>query len=151
LGFKDVLGEINLSACEGTSMIHEIHLQSKHRDEMIDITAQVEKLLAQENVQEGLAVVYSSHTTAGITINENADPDVQRDILARLEEICPRDRVGDRHIEGNSAAHLKASVVGTSQTIIIQNGRLLLGRWQGIYFCEFDGPRERTVYVKIIK
>jgi len=82
------------------AMIHEIHLQSKHRDEMIDITAQVEKLLAQENVQEGLAVVYSSHATAGTTINEKADPDVPRDILARLKEIVPRNRVGDRRIEG---------------------------------------------------
>jgi secondary thiamine-phosphate synthase enzyme len=131
-------------------MIHEIHLQSKKHDEMIDITVQVEKLLAQENVQEGLAVVYSSHTTAGIMINENADPDVQRDILARLEEICPRDRAKDRHLEGNSSAHLKASTVGTSQTVIIHDGKLLLGRWQGIYFCEFDGPRSRLCYVKVI-
>jgi secondary thiamine-phosphate synthase enzyme len=133
------------------AIIHEIHLQSKHRDEMIDITAHVEKLLAQGNIQDGFLIVYSSHTTAGVAINENADPDVQKDVLARLEEICPRDRVGDRHIEGNSAAHLKASMVGTSQTIIIHDGSLVLGRWQGIYFCEFDGPRERTVYVKIIE
>jgi secondary thiamine-phosphate synthase enzyme len=132
-------------------VLYEIHLQSKHRDEMIEITAQAEKLLAQENIQEGLAVVYSSHTTAGIMINENADPDVQRDIMTRLEEIAPRGRGGDRHCEGNSAAHLKASMVGTSQTVIIHNGKLLLGRWQGIYFCEFDGSRARTVYVKIIK
>ena len=127
-------------------MIHEIHLQTKKRDEMIDITAQVEVLL--ENVQEGLVVVYSSHTTAGITINENADPDVQNDILRRLDEICPWNKAGDRHFEGNSAAHLKASTVGASQTVIIRKGELLLGRWQGIYFCEFDGPRERTCYVK---
>ena len=132
-------------------MIHEIHLQSKHRDEMIDITAQVEKLLAQESVQEGLLVVYSSHTTAGIMINENADPAVQLDILQRLGEIAPHDRAADRHREGNSAAHLKASMAGTSQTVIIHNGKLLLGRWQGIYFCEFDGPRARICYVKILK
>jgi secondary thiamine-phosphate synthase enzyme len=132
-------------------MIHEIHLQSKHRDEMIDITAQVEKLLVQENVQEGLLVVYSSHTTAGVMINENADPAVQWDILQRLGEIAPRDRTEDRHTEGNSSAHLKASMAGTSQTVIIHNGRLLLGRWQGIYFCEFDGPRARTCYVKILQ
>jgi secondary thiamine-phosphate synthase enzyme len=131
-------------------MIHEIHLQSKHRDEMIDITAQVEKLLAQESVQEGLLVVYSSHTTAGIMINENADPAVQSDILQRLGEIAPHDRSADRHTEGNSAAHLKASMAGTSQTVIIHNGNLLLGRWQGIYFCEFDGPRSRICYVKIL-
>ncbi len=131
-------------------MIHEIHLQSKRRDEMIDITTQVEKLLVQENVQEGLIVVYSSHTTAGIMINENADPDVQKDILRRLGEIYPLE-AEDRHLEGNSAAHLKASTVGTSQAVIIHNGKLLLGRWQGIYFCEFDGPRARTCYVKILK
>ena len=132
-------------------MIHEIHLQSKHRDEMIDITAQVEKLLVQENVQEGLIVVYSSHTTAGVMINENADPAVQWDILQRLGEIAPRDRAEDRHREGNSSAHLKASMVGTSQAVIVHNGELLLGRWQCIYFCEFDGPRERLCYVKILK
>jgi secondary thiamine-phosphate synthase enzyme len=117
---------------------------------MIDITAQVEKLLAQGTVQEGLVVVYSSHTTAGIMINENADPDVQKDILRRLGETYPWNNAEDRHLEGNSAAHLKASTVGTSQTIIIHDGKLLLGRWQGIYFCEFDGPRMRTCYVKII-
>ncbi|WP_206812916.1 secondary thiamine-phosphate synthase enzyme YjbQ [Paradesulfitobacterium ferrireducens] len=132
-------------------MIHEIRLQTKKRDDMLDITAQVEKILAQENVQEGLAVVYSSHTTAGITINENADPDVQKDFLRRLDEIYPWNMSTDRHIEGNSAAHMKASTVGASQTVIIQNGKLLLGRWQGIYFCEFDGPRPRTCYVKILK
>jgi secondary thiamine-phosphate synthase enzyme len=131
-------------------MFYEINLQSKKHDEMIDITAQVEKLLVQGNVQEGLAIVYSSHTTAGIMINENADPDVQRDILCRLDETYPWNNAEDRHLEGNSAAHLKASTVGTSQTIIIHDGKLLLGRWQGIYFCEFDGPRARTCYVKII-
>ena len=119
-------------------MINEIHLQTKKHAEMIDITAQVQNILSKENVQEGLIVVFSSHTTAGITINENADPDVQRDILRRLDEIYPWDDLQDRHIEGNSAAHLKASTVGASQTIIIHNGKLLLGRWQGIYFCEFD-------------
>ncbi|MDR3584520.1 MAG: secondary thiamine-phosphate synthase enzyme YjbQ [Desulfosporosinus sp.] len=132
-------------------MIHEIHLLTKRRDEMLDITAQVEELLVLGNVQDGLAVVYSFHTTAGITINENADLDVQRDILRRLDEIYPWDMAEDRHFEGNSAAHLKASTVGASQTFIIHNGKLLLGRWQGIYFCEFDGPRARTCYVKTLR
>lgn len=132
-------------------MIYKMELQSKKRDEMIDITAQVEKFLVQEKVQEGLVVVYSSHTTAGITINENADPDVQSDILRRLDEIYPWNKMEDRHFEGNSAAHLKVSTLGVSQTVIIHNGRLLLGRWQGIYFCEFDGPRARICYVKILK
>src|SRR5665647_343108 len=94
------------------AMIYEIQLQTKSRDEMLNITAQVEKILVRENVQDGLFVVYSPHTTAGITINENADPDVQKDILRRLDEIYPRDDDKDRHVEGNSAAHLKASTVG---------------------------------------
>ena len=131
-------------------MIQEIKLQTKRREEMLDITAQVQVILGRENVQEGLAVIYSSHTTAGITINENADPDVQRDFLRRLDEIYPWRNPKDRHLEGNSAAHLKASTVGASQTVLIQNGKLLLGTWQGIYFCEFDGPRTRTCYVKIL-
>ena len=132
-------------------MIHEIHLQTKKRDEMIDITAQVQDILVHENVQDGLVTVYCPHTTAGITINENADPDVQRDFLRRLDEIHPWDQAEDRHIEGNSAAHLKASTVGASQTVIIHDGKLLLGRWQGIYFCEFDGPRERSCYARILR
>jgi len=132
-------------------MIYELHLQTNRRDEMLDITQKIENLLVQENVQDGLVVVFCSHTTAGITINENADPDVQKDILRRLDEIYPWDMPADRHLEGNSAAHMKASTVGASQTIIINKGKLLLGRWQGIYFCEFDGPRSRTCYVKILR
>jgi secondary thiamine-phosphate synthase enzyme len=132
-------------------MIHEIHLQSKRRDEMINITSQIEELVAKGNIQDGLVVVYSSHTTAGITINENADPDVQKDILRRLDEIYPWNMAEDQHVEGNSAAHLKASTVGSSQTVIIHEGKLVLGRWQGIYICEFDGPRSRTYYVKILR
>ena len=131
-------------------MIYEIQLQTKSRDEMLDITAQVEKILARENVQDGLSVVYSPHTTAGITINENADPDVQIDILRRLDKVYPLEDDKDRHVEGNSAAHLKASIIGASQTVIIHKGKLLLGRWQGIYFCEFDGPRTRSCFVKTI-
>jgi len=118
---------------------------------LIDTTGQVQRIVTQANVREGLAVVYAAHTTAGITINENADPDVTRDLLRRLDEVCPWDMVADRHGEGNSAAHLKASMVGASQTVIICNGRLLLGTWQGIYFCEFDGPRTRICYVKILQ
>lgn len=131
-------------------MIHKMKLQTKRQDEMLDITAQVEEILVQEKVQDGLMVVYSPHTTAGITINENADPDVQTDILRRLDEVYPREDANDRHCEGNSAAHLKTSTVGASQTVIIHEGKLLLGRWQGIYFCEFDGPRMRTCFVKVI-
>ncbi|WP_088225581.1 secondary thiamine-phosphate synthase enzyme YjbQ [Desulfosporosinus sp. FKB] len=131
-------------------MIHEIQLQTKKHDEMIDITAQVQNFVTTQNIRDGLAVVYCPHTTAGITINENADPDVKKDFLRRLDEIYPQETPKDRHSEGNSAAHLKASTVGPSQTVIINNGKLLLGRWQGIYFCEFDGPRERSCYVKFL-
>ncbi|MCM1566669.1 MAG: YjbQ family protein [Dehalobacter sp. 4CP] len=131
-------------------MLYEIHLKTNKKEEMLDITAQIEKYLVQENIQEGIAVVFSVHTTAGITINENADPDVQADFLRRLDKIYPQHDPEDRHYEGNSAAHLKSSTVGPSQTVMIQNGKLLLGRWQGIYFCEFDGPRERTFLVKIL-
>lgn len=131
-------------------MIYTITLHTKKRDQMIDITPQVRELLSRENIRDGLVVVYSSHTTAGITINENADPDVQADFLRRLDELFPWNMPQDRHLEGNSAAHLKASTVGVSQTILVQDGKLLLGTWQGIYFCEFDGPRTRKCYVKII-
>jgi secondary thiamine-phosphate synthase enzyme len=131
-------------------MLHEINLQSHKRDEMINITGHIQRMIVQENVQDGLVAVFCSHTTAGLTINENADPDVQKDFLRRLDEIYPWNMAEDRHLEGNSAAHLKASTVGSSQTVIIHKGKLLLGRWQGIYFCEFDGPRARTCFVKII-
>jgi secondary thiamine-phosphate synthase enzyme len=131
-------------------MLHEINLQSRKRDEMINITDQIQRMIVQENIQDGLAAVFCSHTTAGITINENADPDVQKDFLRRLDEIYPWNMAEDRHMEGNSAAHLKASTVGSSQTVIIHKGKLLLGRWQGIYFCEFDGPRARTCFVRIL-
>jgi secondary thiamine-phosphate synthase enzyme len=132
-------------------MLHEIHLKTKKREEMLDITVQVQDLLTKENVQDGLVIVFSSHTTAGITINENADAAVQKDFLRRLDKIYPWNDVGDLHLEGNSAAHMKSSTIGSSQTVIIHNGKLLLGRWQGIYFCEFDGPRTRIYYVKILR
>ncbi len=114
-----------------------------------NITAQVREAVGKSGVTEGLCVVCCPHTTAGITINENADPDVVRDMLLGLEKAFP-DNPAFRHGEGNSPAHLKASFVGASQSIIIQGGRLLLGTWQGIYFCEFDGPRKRTFYVKVL-
>lgn len=131
-------------------MIQELVVLSKKHTEMLDITSRIREIVKRENIKEGIAVIFSAHTTAGITINENADPDVQTDFLRRLEEIYPWDMAADRHEEGNSAAHLKASIVGPQQTVIIKDGDLLLGSWQGIYFCEFDGPRRRKCYVKII-
>ncbi|MDR1088385.1 MAG: secondary thiamine-phosphate synthase enzyme YjbQ [Coriobacteriales bacterium] len=120
------------------------------REGLIDITVHVQEAVRDSGVTDGIAVVYCPHTTAGITINENADPNVTRDLLLGLDAAFP-DRTEFRHAEGNSAAHLKASVVGSSVTGIVDGGRLVLGTWQGIYFCEFDGPRSRRFYVKVIR
>ncbi len=131
-------------------MIVEMSLQTKRRDQMIDVTREIEQLIQDKSIKEGTVIVYCPHTTAGITINENADPDVKHDMLMRLDEVYPWEHEGYLHGEGNSAAHLKASTVGSSQTVIISSGELLLGTWQGIYFCEFDGPRHRHYYVKVM-
>jgi secondary thiamine-phosphate synthase enzyme len=120
------------------------------REGFVDVTARVREAASVSGVSDGVAVVYCPHTTAGITINENADPDVTRDLLLGLDRAFP-DRAEFRHMEGNSAAHLKASCVGSSVTVIIEGGRLVLGTWQGVYFCEFDGPRSRRFHVRIIE
>ena len=123
-----------------------LSVSTAKRCEFVDITARVADAVRAEGVRDGLAVVYVPHTTAGMTINENADPDVVRDMLAGLERFVPTD--GDyRHFEGNSAAHIKASLMGASQTVPVKDGRLQLGRWQGVYLTEFDGPRNRSVFV----
>ncbi|WP_270166049.1 secondary thiamine-phosphate synthase enzyme YjbQ [Paenibacillus sp. SYP-B4298] len=124
-------------------------LRTSKRDEMIDITRAVRAAVQASGIQEGLAVVYCPHTTAGITIQENADPDVRHDVLMRLDEVFPWEHPKYRHAEGNTASHLKAITTGSSQTVIIHKGQLLLGRWQGIYFCEFDGPRTREFHIRI--
>ncbi len=116
--------------------------------QFIDITDLVRTYLAERKVIEGRAVVFVPHTTAGITINENADPEVQHDILMHLDSMVP-DRNEFRHSEGNSAAHIKASLMGSSVTMIVSDGRLQLGTWQSVYFCEFDGPRDRQVWIQI--
>lgn len=115
----------------------------------VDITARVKQVVRESGIDEGLCVVFCPHTTAAITINENADPDVVHDLKLALEEIFP-DRRDFRHAEGNSAAHLKSSAIGASETLLVSNGSLTLGTWQGIYFCEFDGPRHRKVYVQVV-
>ena len=130
-------------------MLCEFTLASE-RNSWTDVTARVRDALRESGVRSGLCVVYCPHTTAGITINENADPDVVRDLIFALEKTYPA-RAEFRHSEGNSAAHLKASVIGSSATVIIRDGRLLLGTWQGIYFCEFDGPRTRRFYIEILE
>lgn len=114
-----------------------------------NITSKVRNAVQLSGVKDGLCVVYCPHTTAGITINENADPDVVSDMLIGLAKAFP-DRPEYRHMEGNTTAHLKATTVGSSATVIIENGKLILGRWQGIYFCEFDGPRNRSFFVKVM-
>lgn len=129
-------------------MVHKFTLQTA-REGFHDITSKVREAVMESGITDGICVVYCPHTTAGITINENADPDVVTDMLYGLGKTCPH-HPEYRHIEGNTTAHMKASIIGSSVTVIIENGRLLLGRWQGIYFCEFDGPRTRSCYVKVI-
>lgn len=116
---------------------------------MIDITDDISKILKSKGVRDGICLIYSPHTTAGVTINEGADPSVRKDILNQLNEIIPFNK-RYYHSEGNSDAHIKTSLIGVSELVIIEEGRLCLGTWQTIYFCEFDGPRNRKVYVKLI-
>ena len=124
-----------------------IKVQSKKREEMIEITREVEAVLPDAG--EGVCVLFTQHTTCGLTINENADPDVKHDMLLFLRETIPQFYNGFRHFEHNSDAHIKSSIIGSSVTVPFENGKLLLGRWQGIYLCEFDGARERKVIVMI--
>ena len=128
-------------------MLKQYNLRTD-REDFINITPQLREAIAESGVASGIAVIFCPHTTAGITINENADPDVVHDFLLGLREAFP-DRPQFRHSEGNSVAHLKASAMGSSATVIIDGGRPLLGTWQGVYFCEFDGPRQRKFYVKV--
>jgi secondary thiamine-phosphate synthase enzyme len=132
-------------------MLKQWTIHTQKRDEFVDITSFVQSFVTETSVQEGMVVVYCPHTTAGITINENADPDVTRDMIRRFDELYPWYHSMDRHSEGNTAAHMKASTVGSSVHVIVTKGQLLLGTWQGIYFCEFDGPRTRTFYTKVIE
>ena len=130
--------------------MRELKVISKKRNEMIDITNDVQKLIDKENIREGFVIVYIPHTTAGITINEGADPSVQRDIIETLNRIIPESG-NYLHSEGNSDAHIKASIIGSSVIVLIENSRLVLGTWQHIFFYEGDGPRNRKVYIEIIK
>ncbi len=126
--------------------MQEIKIQSKKRNEMIDITSDVQDIVEHEKILDGFAVIYVPHTTAGVTINEGADPSVQRDIINTLEKLIPEN--GDyHHMEGNSDAHIKASLIGSSVTVLIKNNRIVLGTWQHIFFYEGDGPRNRRVII----
>ncbi|MBE0574317.1 MAG: YjbQ family protein [Desulfuromonadales bacterium] len=126
-----------------------LHINSHKQVEMIDITGDVCAAIREQQVTDGLAVIFTPHTTAAITINENADPDVCRDLLMGINKFVPL-QGGYHHREGNSAAHIKSSLFGASETLIITNGEVVLGTWQGIYFCEFDGPRQRQVQIQVI-
>jgi secondary thiamine-phosphate synthase enzyme len=128
-----------------------LELKTRRRAELLDITEQVQGVVTASGVRDGIVVAQSLHTTAGLTINENADPDVQRDFIAKLERLVPKEESFYRHAEGNSDSHLKTSFVGPSLTVIVNEGQLLLGTWQGIYFCEWDGPRERRVAVAVLE
>src|SRR5687768_18610300 len=133
-----------------TIPIHRETIRTSSRSEMIDVTDRVRRVAGAAQVTDGYAIVYVPHTTAAVTINENADPDVRHDVLLKLEELIPKTERYYQHGEGNSDAHVKTSLVGNSVMVLIENGRLVLGRWQGIYFCEFDGPRQREMLVKIV-
>lgn len=125
-------------------------IKTRSRSQMVPMTTEVQAVVTASKVESGVAVVYVPHTTAGVTINENADPDVVHDMLEQLDQMVPWRQSFYQHAEGNSAAHVKASMMGSSAMVAIEGGRLVLGRWQGIFFCEFDGPRTRQVLVKIL-
>lgn len=129
--------------------MEEITVKTSSKIEMIDITRQVLEIVQRSRVKHGICIVFVPHTTSAITINENADPAVRKDIIGELNKIIPL-QDNYRHMEGNSAAHIKATLTGFSQTVIIENGELQLGTWQSLFFCEYDGPRNRKAWVKII-
>ena len=131
-------------------MLIKLDITTNAHTEMKDITRLIQKAVTDSGVKDGICTVFVPHTTAAVTINENADPDVVRDFTKEINKIVPWED-GYHHAEGNSAAHLKSSMIGFSQQLIIDKGRLVLGTWQGIYFCEFDGPRHRKLYLKILE
>ena len=130
-------------------MLKKIDIRTKKRIELVDITDDIQRVILESGIKAGICTVFVTHTTAGITINENADPSVVTDLIDGLTRLAP-ENAAYRHREGNSDAHIKSSLIGCSITVIIENGSLALGTWQGIYFCEFDGPRNRNALIKII-
>ena len=129
--------------------MNEITIRTQKRNEFVDITQEVSELITEHGVKDGFVILYVPHTTAGITINEHADPSVKKDILNKLEELVPPNK-GYTHVEGNADSHIKATIVGNTLTVPIVGGRMALGTWQGIFFCEFDGPRTRKLIVKVV-
>jgi secondary thiamine-phosphate synthase enzyme len=131
-------------------MVHTLSVRTQSRTEFLDLTSQIQEVVRHSGVAEGVCHIFVPHTTAAVTINENADPSVKADILMVLNKIIS-DREPYRHQEGNSPAHVKASVIGPHLTVLVSKGRLVLGTWQGIFFCEFDGPRSRRLHVKVVR
>lgn len=127
----------------------QLTIRTRAQFEMVDITNQIRSVLRESNVKSGICYVFVPHTTAAVTINENADPSVPRDIIMELDKVIPL-HDNYRHMEGNSAAHIKSSLVGASETVFVEDGQLVLGTWQSLFFCEFDGPRTRKFFVKLI-
>lgn len=132
------------------AMIQTFQVKSSRRTDFIDITHSVQEIIQKSGVGEGVCYIFIPHTTAAVTINENADPSVTQDIMMMLNKLIPSED-DYRHLEGNSPAHIKSSLMGCSKTVLVESGKLVLGTWQGIFFCEFDGPRSRKVYVKVVK
>lgn len=120
------------------------------RNEIVDVTPRIGEVVKEKNVREGMVVAFVPHTTAAITINENADPDVKSDMLEKLSKLVPKHETYYQHGEGNSDSHVKTAMVGNSVTVLVENGKLVLGTWQGVYFCEFDGPRQRELLIKVV-
>lgn len=132
-----------------SAVMQTLQIETRQRDQFVDVTREVQQIVDRSRVQSGIVLVYVPHTTAGVTINENADPDVVHDMLLTLRRLIPKDAPGYRHAEGNSDSHVKASLMGSSCQVIVEEGRLVLGTWQGIYLCEFDGPRIRQLHVQV--
>ncbi len=131
--------------------MYVLEVRSHNREELVEFTEQVQRKLTESEAKEGIVVLYVQHTTAGLTVNENADPDVPRDMLHALRTLIPQHGMGFRHGEENSDAHIKATLTGPSATIPFKDGKLLLGRWQGIFLCEFDGARKRQVIMTVME
>lgn len=128
-----------------------ISVPTRQQNQMLDVTAEVQRAVKEQGLHDGYVICYVPHTTAAVTIQENADPDVVHDLLWKLGQLVPREEVDYRHNEGNSDAHIKSSLVGSSQMVLVEGGQLVLGTWQGIYFCEFDGPRQRRMLVRCVE
>lgn len=147
-----VMNEIVTSEGISKMRIHResFFVETRHRDEFVSITARVVEIVSRSGVVRGEATVFVPHTTAGVTINENADPDVVHDVLLTLRELFPQDRRGYQHAEGNSDSHIKAMMMGSSARLLVDQSKPILGTWQGVFFCEFDGPRRRQVHVQVL-